>query len=422
MKFSAIQHPDISIDITSESILLTSTGKVTFKENECSDLQRCQSDASSVNKQADTTDQQALPYAFESLQACTDGQNQDNNKLSLPPSGGARRKSVTWAVTIPRRYSVRTNNENYLNAELPPSDPLEMKHIFNLGQELKKAVSYNGQLMSNDMYRNRIGTLLNAVINAMIENSIDFRMKLSDVIRKEILQEVERKIRLDEQYQQLRRLKEPVFQVSPDSSEYFRVDVSARGFLQRIQRAFVDVRVFYYFTVSFEIFSHPTCLTEFHSVFSSLLQYKSFQVDAERMELFGAEEQCICCDNEDQIASLDFCYGYRLGYHPKVSASRRNSCSTCKSTPVSNERIDCKKLWQWAYLKMACELKLKKLTECNQMGELAYHPAKHVITTIYNQLLERRLVLQGLRRSNLGLTGDNRGLELPTKSKTFLIL
>ena len=46
--------------------------------------------------------------------------------------------------------------------------------------------------------------------------------------------------------------KEPKLQSTPSDAEELRADVSARGFWQPLQRAFVDVRVFYPFAPSYE--------------------------------------------------------------------------------------------------------------------------------------------------------------------------
>lgn len=45
--------------------------------------------------------------------------------------------------------------------------------------------------------------------------------------------------------------KEPILQKSPDSTEDLRADISVRGFWEPLQRAFVDVRVFYPFAPSY---------------------------------------------------------------------------------------------------------------------------------------------------------------------------
>ena len=47
-------------------------------------------------------------------------------------------------------------------------------------------------------------------------------------------------------------VKEPVLQPTPDSTEDLRADISARGFWQKLQRTFLDVRVFYPFAPSYQ--------------------------------------------------------------------------------------------------------------------------------------------------------------------------
>ena len=45
--------------------------------------------------------------------------------------------------------------------------------------------------------------------------------------------------------------KEPTLSTTPDSNDELRVDISVRSFWQRLQRTFVDVRVFYLFAPSY---------------------------------------------------------------------------------------------------------------------------------------------------------------------------
>ena len=44
---------------------------------------------------------------------------------------------------------------------------------------------------------------------------------------------------------------EPTLSTTPDSNDELRADISVRSFWQRLQRAFVDVRVFYPFAPSY---------------------------------------------------------------------------------------------------------------------------------------------------------------------------
>ena len=45
--------------------------------------------------------------------------------------------------------------------------------------------------------------------------------------------------------------KEPTLSTTPNSNDELRADISVRSFRQRLQRAFVDVRVFYPFVISY---------------------------------------------------------------------------------------------------------------------------------------------------------------------------
>ena len=45
--------------------------------------------------------------------------------------------------------------------------------------------------------------------------------------------------------------KEPTLSTTPDSNDELRADISVRSFWQRLQRVFVDVKVFYPFVPSY---------------------------------------------------------------------------------------------------------------------------------------------------------------------------
>ena len=60
--------------------------------------------------------------------------------------------------------------------------------------------------------------------------------------------------------------KEPVLQPSPIKCDELRVDVCARGFWQRMQRTFVDVRVFYPFAPSYRNQTLTTTMKAMESI------------------------------------------------------------------------------------------------------------------------------------------------------------
>lgn len=94
----------------------------------------------------------------------------------------------------------------------------------------------------------------------------------------------------------------------------------------------------------------------------------------------------------------NFSYGHRLGYHPELSNLGRTSKIVTKITP--------KERWKKAYQKIVDEIKKSKrpmLDKEKIMEEWKKHKAHQTIFRVYEELTERRKMLELLRLSiNIG--------------------
>lgn len=94
----------------------------------------------------------------------------------------------------------------------------------------------------------------------------------------------------------------------------------------------------------------------------------------------------------------NFSYGHRLGYHPELSVPGNISKKFSRITP--------KERWKKAYEKIIDELHKSKLTTLDKekiMEEWKKHKAHQTIFRVYEELTERRKMLELLRLSiNIG--------------------